>query len=281
VSTKGRRVTGSKLLGEDLRRRRGHRSLEEIARLSRSAPFSSRVEPIAYSTLSMLERGLTMPSAQSLLTLSVLYQVPPEQFLDLIALERYRTQAAPAGASPELEREVVDDIRAGRHADAYTKCLALLGRTDGEAAQGPADPPRVRVLCGIALWNLGWLGQAAATFRAVVDDLDVPSAMRGWAYQNLVEVERSRGCLASAHAFARDGLDLAREVGSQRLQATFLATLANLKSDLAERASEPVLFDRLVAESLAGTTRRRTRRAPVKTNSSSRTPSSTRARPWR
>jgi len=249
---KGRRETGSRLLGEDLRRRRGHRSLEEIARLSRSAPFSSRVEPIAYSTLSMLERGLTMPSAQSLLTLSVLYQVPPEHFLDLIALERYRTQAPPVGPADAVEREVVADLKASRYADAYQKCLGLLARTEsGDAGGAPSEPARVRVLCGIALWNLGWLSQAAGTFRSVVDDLGVASPLRGWAYQNLVEVERARGCLASAHAFARDGLDLAREVGSERLQATFHGTLANLKSDLAERAQEPGVFERLIAESLA------------------------------
>ena len=60
--------------------------------MSRSAPFCDRVEPIAYSTLSMLERGLTMPSAQSLLTLSVLYQISGEHFLDLIALEKYESR---------------------------------------------------------------------------------------------------------------------------------------------------------------------------------------------
>jgi tetratricopeptide (TPR) repeat protein len=203
----------------------------------------------------MLERGLTMPSAQSLLTLSVLYQVPPESFLDLIALERYRAPEPTAGVADAIEREVVDDLKASRHAEAYQKCLGLLARVDGGDPAGaptqPAQPARVRVLCGIALWNLGWLGQAASIFRLVVDDLAVASPLRGWAYQNLVEVERARGCLASAHAFARDGLDLAREVGSERLQATFHATLANLKSDLAERAHEPAAFERLIGESLS------------------------------
>ena len=148
---KQRRVTGSRLLGEDLRRRRGHRSLEEIARLSRSAPFSSRVEPIAYSTLSMLERGLTMPSAQSLLTLSVLYQVPAEHFLDLIALERYRSQQPPEGEADAIEHEIVDDLRASRFADAYRKALGLLARHEaGDRERAPAEPSRVRISCGSA-----------------------------------------------------------------------------------------------------------------------------------
>lgn len=248
---KQRRTTGSKLLGEDLRRRRGHRSLEDIARLSKSAPFASRIEPIAYSTLSMLERGLTMPSAQSLLTLSVLYQVPAEHFLDLIALERYHAQAPPAGDAAAIEEEIVDALRASRFAEAYQKALGLMGReASADGGSASPEPARVRVYCGIALWNLGWLSQAAGTFRAVIDDLSVAAPLRGWAYQNLVEVERARGCLASAHAFARDGLELAREVGSERLQATFHGTLANLKSDLAERASDRQTFQRLLAESL-------------------------------
>lgn len=253
--SKGRRVTGSKLLGDDLRRRRGHRSLEEIARLSKSAPFSSRVEPIAYSTLSMLERGLTMPSAQSLLTLSVLYQVPSEHFLDLIALERYHQKARTGVADIEaLELELIDDIKASRFADAYTKTLSLRDALEGggepRGGDDAARAARTRVYCGIALWNLGWLAQASNTFREVVDDLAIDGKLRGWAYQNLVEVERARGCLASAHAFARDGLELAVEVGTERLQATFHATLANLKSDLAERATETAMFTKLVADSL-------------------------------
>lgn len=240
----GRRTTGSRLLGEDLRKRRGHRSLEEIARLSRSEPFADRVEPIAYSTLSMLERGLTMPSAQSLLTLSVLYHVPVEHFLDLVALERYHGRKPVEGDVAQLERHVGDLLRRGAYGEAYAsglRCLDLVA-----AGAGSQDPARRRaqlatlgVYCGIALWKLGWLGQAAATFRDVVDDLDAPPELRGWAYQNLVEVERSQGRLASARAFARDGLELAESTSSARLQGTFHATLANLERDLAEReASE-------------------------------------------
>jgi tetratricopeptide (TPR) repeat protein len=215
-----------------------------------------RVEPIAYSTLSMLERGLTMPSAQSLLTLSTLYQVPAQQLLDLIALERYDERKPATDALAQLEHELASDLRTGAYADAYAKSLRCLELCSNGA--GSPDPARRRnqvaatkVYSGIALWKLGWLAQSSATFRDVVDDLGVSDELRGWAYQNLVEVERSLGRLASSHAYARDGLDLAQRVRSDRLQGTFHGTLANLKRDLAEVATDTAVSSALLAEALA------------------------------
>ena len=262
---KSRPVTGSKLLGQDLRKRRGHRSLEEIARISRSSPFSDRVEPIAYSTLSMLERGLTMPSAQSLLSLSVVYQVPVQQYLDLIALERYHARKPGDVDAAVLELEIVEHLRGGSYGEAYAKTLQCLdiissGATSSDAAvaDGSAIEPKtrkgqlaaVRIYGGIALWKLGWLSQAEAAFRDIVDDAGIPPQLRGWAYQNLVEVERTQGRLSSAHAYARDGLDLAQHVGGERLQGTFHATLANLKRDLAEQAEDATVANKLVDDAL-------------------------------
>ena len=115
-----RRLTGSKLLGEELRRLRGGRSLEEISRLSRTPPHGDRVEPIAYSTLSMIERGVTMPSAQSLLTLAVLYHLPVQRLLDLVALERYHARKPAAESDPaRLEAQIHDDLRSGRYSAAW------------------------------------------------------------------------------------------------------------------------------------------------------------------
>lgn len=233
--TARRRLTGSRLLGEELRRLRGERSLEEVARLSRTLPHADRVEPIAYSTLSMIERGVTMPSAQSLLTLAMLYRVPAQRLLDLVALERYHARKPGAESDAgRLERSVHEDLRSGRHAEAYAKALRLAELAgDGEAAAGRLAG--ARLLAGLALWKMGWLVQAAASFRDLVNDLDAEPASRAWACQNLVEVERQSGRLASARAHARDGLELAEGLGDRRLRGTFHGTLANLERDLAER----------------------------------------------
>ena len=234
-----RRLTGSRLLGEELRRLRGTRSLEEVARLSRTLPHADRVEPIAYSTLSMIERGVTMPSAQSLLTLAAIYRVPAQRLLDLVALERYHARK-PGGEkdAARLERSLQEDLRSGRNAEAYSKALRLqelareLGGDESAVRRREAG---ARLLAGLALWKMGWLVQAAAAFRELVNDLDAEPSDRAWACQNLVEVERQTGLLASARAHARDGLELAERLADARLRGTFHGTLANLERDLAER----------------------------------------------
>ena len=242
-----RRLTGSKLLGEELRRLRGSRSLEDIARLSKTPPHADRVEPIAYSTLSMIERGLTMPSAQSLLTLAVLYRVPAQTLLDLVALERYHARKPGIERdAARLERQVHEDLRAGRHAQAYPRALRLieLSADDAEKLAG------ARLLAALALWKMGWLVQASSALREIVDDLEAGCEQRVWACQNLVEVERQCGRLASARAYARDGLELAEALGAARPRGTFHGTLANLERDLSEREGEAAARQRRLDSAL-------------------------------
>lgn len=235
-----RRLTGSKLLGEELRRLRAGRSLEEISRLSRTSPQADRIEPIAYSTLSMIERGVTMPSAQSLLTLAVLYHLPVQRLLDLVALERYHARKPATETDPaRLEAQVHDDLRSGRYAQAYSRalrCLDLVGDDDSEESH--AQAVGTRLLAGLALWKMGWLAQASSGFREIVDELGARPQQRAWAYQNLVEVERQQGRLASARAYARDGLELAESIGDERQIGAFHGTLANLERDLGEREAD-------------------------------------------
>ena len=238
-----RRLTGSKLLGEELRRLRAGRSLEEISRLSRTSPHADRIEPIAYSTLSMIERGVTMPSAQSLLTLAVLYHLPVQRLLDLVALERYHARKPAAETDPaRLEGQVHEDLRSGRYAQAYSRALRCLDLVaDDGSEESRAQSVGSRLLAGLALWKMGWLAQASSGFREIVDDLDARPQQRAWAYQNLVEVERQQGRLASSRAYARDGLELAESIGDERLTGSFHGTLANLERDLGERESDGAL----------------------------------------
>ena len=82
-----KRPGGYRLLGTELRRLRGHRSLRQIEELSHSAPFNARVEPLSASTLHKIESGERKPRMETLLTLSALYQIPPARLLTLMQIE--------------------------------------------------------------------------------------------------------------------------------------------------------------------------------------------------
>ena len=82
------KYTGSKLLGEELRRLRGARGLEDIVEMSKQSPLTSRIHFVSAPSLSQIERGITMPSTEVLYTLSVLYNVSPTRLLHHIVEER-------------------------------------------------------------------------------------------------------------------------------------------------------------------------------------------------
>ena len=62
-----REPSGSRLLGEFLRRLRGSRSLQSIEDLSKAPPLEGRIRPVDISTLSKIETGKQLPSLVTLL----------------------------------------------------------------------------------------------------------------------------------------------------------------------------------------------------------------------
>ena len=82
------KFTGSKLLGAELRRLRGDRSLAQISALSRSEPLAERINPISAPALSQIETGVSFPSLDTLHSLATLYQTPMQQLLDFVVQER-------------------------------------------------------------------------------------------------------------------------------------------------------------------------------------------------
>src|SRR5512137_2528213 len=80
--------TGSLLLGAELKRLRGGRSLEDIAELSRTPPISHHVGPIAAPTLCQLETGTSMPTMQTLYTLSHVYRVSMNRLMGYVTEDR-------------------------------------------------------------------------------------------------------------------------------------------------------------------------------------------------
>ena len=130
-----RKFRGSKRLGAEVRYLRGDRSLARIEQLSRSPAFQDLVTPITASTLSQIENGASLPSLDTLATLSLVYQVPIQRFLDMVLEERLVEDIDGVPSSlDELKSEFKERLTKGLWAEA----LALAG--EGERrAETPQD----------------------------------------------------------------------------------------------------------------------------------------------
>jgi tetratricopeptide (TPR) repeat protein len=89
--------TGSPLLGAELRRLRGIRTLEEIATLSKAPPLAGSVPPLSSSALCEIEFGRQMPRLTTLYTLSMVYRVSMNQLMGYIVEENLAKAAVEIG----------------------------------------------------------------------------------------------------------------------------------------------------------------------------------------
>jgi len=238
----GRRE-GSKLLGRELRLRRGKRSLAEMARLSESPPLAGRVEPLSGSYIHKLEKGLRLPSVKSLRTLNLLYGLSVEHMLRLIEAENL-ARLEPEGAGiEELLQESRDEISMGDYRAAFAAALRA-----EELAETVDDR---FVAChnkAISLWKLGMPWEAAAELEEILSTPDIPRRYEASVYYNLAGIFRSLWNLRLAQGFARMGLEVATTVESRQERAQLLRLLGNILSDRAEE--DPESTERLCREAV-------------------------------
>ena len=116
------KFTGSKLLGAELRRLRGDRSLAQISALSRSEPLSERINPISAPALSQIETGVSFPSLDTLHSLATLYQTPMQQLLDFVVQERVLESTD--FALPESHEEVKAAFREAFEGGRWRQAMA-------------------------------------------------------------------------------------------------------------------------------------------------------------
>ena len=221
------------LLGEDLRRRRGHRSLMEIQKISESPPYSYHVKPIAFNTLSNLEKGKSLPTIETLQTLSMVFNVPEMHFLNLIKLDKYWK------LRPETEDYIqAKEIGSKAHFGGdYAKAYASFYLCE-KLAPSLEELALSRNNKSIALWKLGLLDEAISQLAGINAIPDLPLHVRTKVLLNLSEVYRSKGNLFMAKLISQEGLKLAEQDEHLEHQAHLLRTLGNVKSDIYEKSSE-------------------------------------------
>lgn len=238
-------ASGSKMLGEFLRRLRGSRSLQAIEDLSKQPPLAGRIRPVDVSTLSKIETGKQFPSLTTLLSLEQLYEVPIQRFLDHVKLEKY-WELRPSAADYE---QAMNEGRALHEVGDFPKAYAafllaesLAGEHDTRAAatQNKAS----------TLWKMGMLQEAINEYAALLADTALPVQTQVKALTNLAGVYHTKSNLFLARLHAQEGLRMADALGLVRSQAFLHRVLGTVSDDLHNHTEEGAAQERHLREAL-------------------------------
>lgn len=164
------KFTGSKLLGAELRRLRGGRSLKQISELSKSPPLRERITPVAAPTLSQIENGISFPSLETIHSLAHLYKRPVQQLLDLVVQDRLVAKHPVDGeAEATLELFSQHGREGNWHAALAVACVAERAADGATALKWRANRAQV-------LYHLGLVDDAIALLQACLDHPALPEA---------------------------------------------------------------------------------------------------------
>jgi tetratricopeptide (TPR) repeat protein len=225
--------TGSRLLGQELRRLRGTRTLGQICALSHAPPLSEHCASIAEPTLSQVERGISMPTLESMYTLSVIYRVSMQQLQGLVVEERLARDIAVPDTLDEVRDRFDSVFRSG---DWYAS-LALAIRGERLA---DTETRRVgwRVNRAMAMERLGMRQEALFILLECAHSPDLDPQFRFFAHRALASAYTSCGFLDAAAESARLALELVpREVPPPLLVALLYSRARLLQYQYEEAAA--------------------------------------------
>jgi len=191
-------------------------------------------EAIDNSQLSRFEKGKAVPSFDKLRALARVFNVPVQNFSDVLDLEEYqylRPETADQASLLKAGAELVERGEYGRAFVTYEKALEV-----AEAAPPCAESKEMiaeaRWRMAIALKKLGKLYMTERELREILKDRDELSPRtRRRALLQLSFLYRELGDLYLASVLARESLQLAREEGDRAAQAGVLTSLGNIGFD--------------------------------------------------
>lgn len=217
------KFTGSRLLGAELARLRGDRSMDQIAAISRSRPFAERCRSVSAPSLCQIESGQTLPNLDTLYTLSCIYHVPMQHLLDLLVEERLASRALlPEGLDATRERSV-GAYASGEWHDAIA--LALHGE---RVASTEEERVRWRAYRATCMARVGMQREALFLLLDCAHSPHAPRERLSHVHALLAETLATCGYLAPAADSARLALvHLAADAPAVE-RMTLLATRAGL-----------------------------------------------------
>jgi transcriptional regulator with XRE-family HTH domain len=221
-------------------------------------------ESIDNSQLSRFEKGKAVPSFEKLRALARVFNVPVQNFSDVLDLEEYEPFKPTEGEYQSLlsaGKELFERGERGRAFVTYERALEI-AESDGDIDR-MAD---ARWRMATALKALGKLSMAEHEVREILRQRRrLGSRTRMRALLQLSYLYREFGDLYLAEVLARECLELARAAGDRSAESGVLNTLGNIAHD-EERPDEALDHYRGALETLEALDGRDEMRATLMTN---------------
>lgn len=195
--------SGSALLGAELRRLRGTRTLEEIASLTRSPPLAGIVPPMAVTTLSEIELGHQLPRVTTLYTLSMIYRVSMNQLMGYVIEESMAAaQVPPEGTTEELTEKFNRLLSIAEWHRALPIAIALEKRATTER-----EKVRWRGNRATCMAQMGLANEAIALYLSCIESPAITPRQEFVLQQSLANTLASAGHYKSAARVTKELLE--------------------------------------------------------------------------
>ncbi len=190
------KLSGSRLLGEELKRLRGDRSLSTVVELGQLRLSGSGFRGVSRATLSDIENGRVLPSVESLFSLSVLYQIPASRLLHVLLEENVLEQTQLPTDSSELRTEFSAAVTACE----WPRALALAVHGCRTAVDAE-EAIRWRLNRATAMQRLGMREDAIAELQRCLGSPTLPKGERYRVHRDLAQlnVMSSNAAMAEIH----------------------------------------------------------------------------------
>lgn len=232
------KFSGSRLLGEELRRLRGGRTLDDVVELGKAKLLEFGFKSVAKTTLSEIENGRALPNIESVFALSILYQVPTSKFLHILLEENLIEGREVAQPKEDLARLYADALQSRRS----TEALALAISAQRQATGG-WDQIKWRLNRALAIEGLGMRGDAINELQACLEAPDVPQSQRFRIHRELARMHAEACQFLLADMHLRESVSLASDGASPLDRCRLLQSRIRLRLSRKECGLDPAVVD--------------------------------------
>lgn len=195
-------------------------------------------ESIDNSQLSRFEKGKAVPSFDKLRALARIFNVPVQNFSDVLDLEEYESLKPHGDDYEELLKEGGQCMARGEYGLAFVTYERALEIEEPHLENGSEGADRARVAervaesrwrMAFALKELGKLGMVEHELRAILKaaaELGPPTRMR--TLLQLASLYREQGDLFLSSLIVKECLAIAEEIGDRRVQGAGYNMLGNI-----------------------------------------------------
>ena len=215
-------------------------SLRGVEKASKALP-----EPVSFDWLSKAESGVFLPSPEKLITLSLVYETPAQDFLDQIELAQLLA-IAPKERDPESLCQA--GVSAAKRGD-YGLAYAAFKKAENELSEEDGVRRRhIRRGLANALLSMGRYRLALRVAEQLLADRASEPDVECSALLVAASAQYQLGRLRLAEATAREAVRAARRGGLRDPLQKALITLGNARFDLGDLRRSLWAYERAVAQ---------------------------------